>query len=210
MQTLDSLGMGFTIASHDMDIRGFGNLLGDEQSGHIKEIGVELYQEMLKDSIDELKNNVTLEKNSWSPQINIGIPVLIPEYYIPDIQVRMGIYRRLATLSKNSEIDDLKFELIDRFGKYPQDVEYLLTTLSLKILCKKANIDKLDAGNKGVVIGFRDNKFSKPDKLIELGMSSPNIKIRSDERIVFTRIHEDINNRVKFVFQIVNQIVNLI
>jgi transcription-repair coupling factor (superfamily II helicase) len=209
MQTLDSLGVGFSIATHDMDIRGFGNLLGDEQSGHVREVGVELYQNMLKSTIDELKNEVKQDLTSWSPQINIGIPVLIPEAYISDIHVRMGIYRRVATLASNAEIEEFKAELIDRFGKYPEDIENLFTIVALKILCKKANIEKIDAGEKGVVVAFRENKFSNPEKLLTFAMNSGYIKVRPDEKIVFVRTHTDIIKRVAFAFACVNQIIAL-
>src|ERR1700709_2512965 len=100
MQSLDSLGAGFQLASHDLDIRGGGNLLGDAQSGHIREIGVELYQQMLEDAVAELKAGGGAEAlvgaRGWSPQINTGASVLIPEDYIPDLTVRLAIYRRLS------------------------------------------------------------------------------------------------------------------
>ena len=211
MQTLDSLGVGFTIATHDMDIRGFGNLLGDEQSGHIKEVGVELYQAMLSDTIAELNHQQEHVRTQWSPQINVGIPVMIPEHYISDIHLRMGIYRRVAALETNKEIEEFKSELIDRFGKYPEEIDHLLTIVSIKILCKQANIEKIDAGEKAIVIGFRDNKFANPEKLLEFVLRSPgSVKLRPDEKLVFVRSHEDIQRRVAFVFQCINQIIGLI
>ena len=102
LQSLDSLGAGFSLASHDLDIRGAGNLLGEEQSGHIKEVGYELYQTMLEEAVAKLRTGEeTLEaEGAWSPQINIGTSVLIPETYVPDLQVRLGLYRRLADLAR--------------------------------------------------------------------------------------------------------------
>ena len=122
MQTLDTLGAGFTLASHDLDIRGAGNLLGEEQSGHIREVGVELYQQMLEDAVAEARGlESELAAGGWSPQINLGMAVLIPESYIPDLAVRMSLYRRLATLSGREEIDAFAAEMIDRFGALPAE-----------------------------------------------------------------------------------------
>jgi len=149
IETLDTLGAGFTLASHDMDIRGAGNLLGEEQSGHIREVGIELYQQLLEEAVAATRGEVDDMAGEWAPQINLGIPVLIPEDYVPDLQVRMDLYRRVAKLVDRAEIDSFAAELIDRFGSLPDEVENLLTLISLKWLCKQAGIDKLDAGPRG-------------------------------------------------------------
>ena len=128
MQTLDTLGAGFQLASHDLDIRGAGNLLGDEQSGHIREVGIELYQHMLEEAVAAARTDSSEEaaREEWSPQITIGTPVLIPENYVPDLGVRLGLYRRIARLADRREIDGFAAELIDRFGPLPGEVENLL------------------------------------------------------------------------------------
>ena len=120
LQSLDTLGAGFQLASHDLDIRGAGNLLGDEQSGHIKEVGFELYQQMLEEAVASLKAGIAEPvADRWSPQITIGTPVLIPEDYVADLSVRLSLYRRLAELDDERDIDAFGAEMIDRFGPLP-------------------------------------------------------------------------------------------
>jgi transcription-repair coupling factor (superfamily II helicase) len=167
LQSLDTLGAGFQIATHDLDIRGAGNLLGDEQSGHIKEVGFELYQQMLEEAVLSLKAGITTQvADRWSPQITIGTPVLIPDDYVADLSVRLALYRRLAEIEDEREIDGFAAEMVDRFGKLPVEVEHLLQIVTIKALCRRANVEKLDAGPKGVVLSFRDNIFNNPEGLI--------------------------------------------
>ena len=153
LQSLDTLGAGFQLASHDLDIRGAGNLLGEEQSGHIKEVGFELYQQMLEEAVLSLKAGITAPvADRWSPQITIGTPVLIPDDYVADLSVRLALYRRLAEIEDEREIEAFAAELVDRFGKLPDEVEHLLQIVAIKALCRRANVEKLDAGPKGVVL----------------------------------------------------------
>ena len=192
MQTLDTLGAGFTLASHDMDIRGFGNLVGEEQSGHIREVGIELYQQMLEEAVEQLKSKTTeapVASQDWSPQISLGLPVLIPESYVEDLPLRLGLYRRAAGLTTEAEIDSFAAELVDRFGKLPPETETLIAVLGIKLLCKRAGIERLDTGPKGAVISFRNNIFSNPDALLaHVAGNSRTLKIRPDQKLVF--IHE--------------------
>src|SRR5205823_7676692 len=126
LQSLDTLGAGFQLASHDLDIRGAGNLLGEEQSGHIKEVGFELYQQMLEEAIVSLKAGIAAPvADRWSPQITIGTPVSIPEDYVGDLTLRLALYRRLADLETDDEIENFAAELRDRFGVLPDEVRYL-------------------------------------------------------------------------------------
>ncbi len=163
LQSLETLGAGFQLASHDLDIRGAGNLLGDEQSGHIKEVGYELYQEMLEEAIAHLKAGITdYVDDKWSPNITIGMPVLIPEEYVTDLHVRLALYRRLADITEDAELDAFGVELVDRFGPAPEEVTHLLRLSQIKTLARKANVEKVDAGPKGVVLAFRENQFADP------------------------------------------------
>ncbi|TFF18768.1 transcription-repair coupling factor [Jiella endophytica] len=188
LQSLDTLGAGFQLASHDLDQRGAGNLLGDEQSGHIKEVGFELYQQMLEEAVAEMKGVESETDGQWSPQITLGTAVMIPEHYVPDLQLRMTLYRRLADLSDAREIDGFGAELIDRFGPLPTEVEHLLKVVFIKALCRKANIEKLDAGPKGVVVSFRDKSFANPAALVRyIGEQGAAAKIRPDQSIVLIR-----------------------
>lgn len=192
MQQLDNLGAGFQLASHDMDIRGFGNLLGEEQSGHIKEVGVELYQAMLEEAIADMKRRKDVKSDvetpdGWSPQINLGMSVLIPESYIEDLPLRLSLYRRAAGLASISELEGFAAELVDRFGALPTEVEHLIATLNLKIQCKEAGIARMDAGPKGVVLAFRNNQFARPDALISHIAKNPlRIKLRTDQTLFIT------------------------
>ena len=170
MQTLDSLGAGFTLASHDLDIRGAGNLLGDEQSGHIREVGIELYQQMLEDAVADLRaerGRAKREDREWTPQIQLGLPVLIPDDYVAELPVRLGLYRRIGALTSDAEGEAMAAELVDRFGPLPEEVENLLQVVALKRLCREAGVEKLEAGPKGMVLGFRGNQFGNPAGLVQ-------------------------------------------
>jgi transcription-repair coupling factor (superfamily II helicase) len=188
LQSLDSLGAGFQLASHDLDIRGAGNLLGEEQSGHIKEVGFELYQQMLEEAVAEIRGTGEVEDSGWSPQITVGTAVMIPEGYVPDLQLRLALYRRLGDLQDTEEIDAFAAEMIDRFGPLPEEVQHLLKIVFIKALCRKANVEKLDAGPKGVVIHFREKTFADPVGLVRyIGEQGSLARIRPDQSVVFMR-----------------------
>jgi transcription-repair coupling factor (superfamily II helicase) len=184
LQSLDTLGAGFQLASHDLDIRGAGNLLGEEQSGHIKEVGFELYQQMLEEAVLSLKAGVSAPvADRWSPSITIGTPVLIPEDYVADLSVRLALYRRLAEIEDEREIESFAAELVDRFGPLPGEVEHLLQVVAIKALCRRANVEKLEAGPKGVVLSFRDNIFANPDGLIAyIREQGSGVRMRNDPK----------------------------
>ncbi len=185
MQSLDTLGAGFTLASHDLDIRGAGNLLGEEQSGHVKEVGVELYQHMLEEAVAELREGGAAREEQWSPQINIGAAVLIPEGYVADLDVRMALYRRLGDVKAQEEIDAFAAELVDRFGPMPSEVEHLLEIVAIKGVCRRAGIAKIDSGPKGAVISFYKDQFANVTGLIEFVSTSPlDVKLRPDQKFV--------------------------
>jgi transcription-repair coupling factor (superfamily II helicase) len=188
LQSLDSLGAGFQLASHDLDIRGGGNLLGEEQSGHIKEIGVELYQQMLEDAVADLRAKGEAEPVSdrgWSPQINAGAAVLIPEAYVPDLNVRLSLYRRLSEAERPEDREALAAELIDRFGPLPQEADQLLKVVAIKGLCRQANASKIDVGPKGAVVTFRGDAFPNPMGLVQLVQRRPNEwRVRPDQKVV--------------------------
>jgi len=189
LQSLDSLGAGFQLASHDLDIRGGGNLLGEEQSGHIREIGVELYQQMLEDAVNELKARAGTEglvhDRGWSPQINTGAAVLIPEDYVPDLNVRLSLYRRLSDAEKADDREALAAELIDRFGPLPPEAGQLLKVVAIKGLCREANVAKIDVGPKGAVVSFRDENFKNPANLVQFVQKHQVAwKIRPDNKVV--------------------------
>lgn len=199
MQSLDKLGAGFTLASHDMDIRGTGNLVGEEQSGHVREVGVELYQHLLQEAILQVcieQEMGTPQEEDWSPQINLGTSVMIPETYVADLTLRLNLYRRIASLDSRKEIDAFATELVDRFGSLPPEVTNLLEIIEIKGYCRKAHIEKVDAGPKGLVITLKDGTFPQPEKLMTY-LQDPKVKakVRPDQKIVFVRAWEDQTKR---------------
>lgn len=211
LQSLDSLGAGFNLASYDLEIRGSGNLLGEEQSGQIKEVGIELYQNMLEETIEELKNtNQKINNNQWSPKISLPLSVLIPEDYISDLTIRMEIYKRLSSISIEEEIDEIAAELIDRFGSLPREVETLIDTIGLKNLCKQTNIEKIDCGKNGFLISFKNNTFSNPTELVKYINSNKNyISIRSDQRL-FVKLDQEKEDIIDYIKSIVMDFVKMI
>jgi transcription-repair coupling factor (superfamily II helicase) len=187
LQSLDTLGAGFVLASHDLDIRGAGNLLGEEQSGHIREVGFELYQSMLEEAVAAIRGGEGgVIEDQWSPRINLGTSVLIPEDYVPDLQVRLGLYRRLSGVETHEAIEGFAAELIDRFGALPEEVRHLLDIVEIKGLCHEAGIEQIDAGPKGAVIAFRNKSFANPEGLIAFIRDEGNrIKLQPDHRLIF-------------------------
>jgi len=204
LANLESLGAGFQLASHDLDIRGAGNLLGDEQSGHIKEVGFELYQSMLEDAILEAKSGGSLKATEdFSPQITLDAPIMIPEQYVPDLDLRMGLYRRLNELDRPEEIEPFAAEMIDRFGKLPGETDNLLKVIEVKLNCRKACIVKLDVGPKGALVHFHNDEFPDLEGLIAyVQRLKGTAKLRPDSKLVISRNWPDPASRVNGAVQL--------
>ena len=212
LQSLDTLGAGFELASHDLDLRGAGNLLGDEQSGHIKEVGYELYQQMLTDAVEALKAGLVdgVEEEAWSPTIVTGAPVTIPEHYVPDLSLRMQLYRRLSALQTEEEVENFKAEMIDRFGPAPDEVGQLVRLVTVKLLCRRAHVDKIEAGAKGIVIAFRDKSFANPQGLVKfVAEQGRDARVRPDMKIVFSRDLPDPDARLESCRRLMRQLVDI-
>jgi transcription-repair coupling factor (superfamily II helicase) len=214
METLDTLGSGFQLASHDMDIRGAGNLLGEQQSGHIKEVGVELYQQMLEEAVAAARQGVNIgdlvEADGWSPTINTGASVLISENYVEDLGLRMGLYRRLQDLVTPEDIESFAAEMIDRFGPLPEEVENLLDTVAIKQLCKKANVSSVEAGPKGAVIKFRGNTPPNVEGLMTwIATKAGSIKIRPDSSMMAIRAWDKPRHRINGVRTLMRELAQL-
>jgi transcription-repair coupling factor (superfamily II helicase) len=208
LQSLDTLGAGFSLASHDMDIRGAGNLLGEEQSGHIQEVGFELYQSMLEEAVAALKGGDVGERDEqWSPQISLGTSVLIPDSYVGDLQLRLGLYRRLSTLEKRPEIDAFGGELVDRFGELPDEVKHLFDVMEIKGLARQAGLAQVDAGPKGAVIAFRKNQFANPEGLVLfMQKSRGGVRMQPDHKLVFKADWPQPSDRLRGVRALVSQL----
>ena len=204
--SLDTLGAGFTLASQDLDIRGAGNLLGEEQSGQMRDVGYELYQSMLEEAIAKIRagemEGLTEADDQWAPQINLGVPVLIPEDYVPDLDVRLGLYRRLSELTTKVELEGFAAELIDRFGKLPKEVNTLLLVVRIKAMCKRAGIAKLDGGPKGATIQFHNDKFASPQGLVEFIKDQKGLAKVKDNKIVVRRDWKSDADKIKGAFAI--------
>jgi transcription-repair coupling factor (superfamily II helicase) len=189
--SIDTLGAGFSLASQDLDIRGAGNLLGEEQSGQMRDVGYELYQSMLEEAIAKIRSGemegMAEADDQWAPQINLGVPVLIPEDYVPDLDVRLGLYRRLSSLTTKVELEGFAAELIDRFGKLPREVNTLLLVIRIKAMCKRAGIAKLDGGPKGATVQFHNDKFASPQGLVEFISAQNGMAKVKDNKIVVRR-----------------------
>jgi len=204
--SLDTLGAGFTLASQDLDIRGAGNLLGEEQSGQMRDVGYELYQSMLEEAIAKIRSGqmegIAEEDGQWAPQINLGVPVLIPETYVPDLDVRLGLYRRLSGLESKVEMEGFAAELIDRFGKLPREVSLLMLVVRIKAMSKRAGIAKLDGGPKGATIQFHNDKFASPQGLVEFLHDQRGLAKVRDNKIVVRRDWKGETDRIKGAFAI--------
>jgi transcription-repair coupling factor (superfamily II helicase) len=206
LSDLDSLGAGFQLASHDLDIRGAGNLLGDEQSGHIREVGFELYQSMLEDAILEARaGGVGLEKNTsgLSPQITVEAPIMIPEDYVPDLAVRMALYRRLNDADSKDEIESLSAEMIDRFGPLPSATSNLIKLIQIKRQAIEAHIAKIDVGPRGTLVSFHNDSFPNPLGLIAYAERLQGaVKLRPDNKLVLQRAWGDPKSRLNGLLQL--------
>jgi transcription-repair coupling factor (superfamily II helicase) len=214
LQSLDTLGGGFNLANHDLDLRGAGNIVGEEQSGHIKEVGMELYQQLLQETILKTKANLLgqVYEEEWTPQINLGGAVLIPERYIADLGLRLNLYKRLSNITDSSEIHSFSAELVDRFGKFPQEVKNLLEVCDLKILSKKAHVEKIEVGPKGFLLSFHNNIFPNGDKLLKWLQSdgvAQIAKLRPDQKIFFQFKADDLRKRYAICRKVLMNLIEL-
>ncbi|MBR5598993.1 MAG: transcription-repair coupling factor [Alphaproteobacteria bacterium] len=219
LQSLNQLGAGFSLANYDLDIRGSGNILGIEQSGHIKDIGIALYHHLLEEEINRLKS-MDKEDNSENYQINntkdysvqiiTGVPIIIPEKYIQDLGVRLGLYKRIGSLKTNEEINDIKEELIDRFGDIPNEVNNLLKTVEIKQLAKLSNIERIEAGARGILISFYNNQFKNVENLMDFIKKQCGIvKIRPDQKLFIERDLSNHQTRLDVIKKYVSKIYEL-
>jgi transcription-repair coupling factor (superfamily II helicase) len=213
LSSLDGLGAGFTLASHDLDIRGAGNLLGDEQSGHIREIGFELYQQMLEEAIVAARATAAGEAakaESYSPQITVAASIMLPEAYVPDLTLRMGLYRRIGDLAARADIDAFAAELIDRFGPLPDEVQNLLQVIEIKAYCRQAGIAKIEVGPKGALLSFRNDSFENPLGLVDLlNRLKGQAKLRPDHKLVYARAWATTKDQLAGVLQLAKSLARI-
>ncbi len=217
LQALNQLGAGFSLANHDLDIRGAGNILGVEQSGHIKDVGIALYHHLLEEEINRIKAkqagediSTVTHSTDWSVQILTGVPIIIPEKYVADLGVRLGLYKRIGSLKTVEEINDMREELIDRFGAIPEEVENLLKTVEIKQICKLSGIERVEAGARGILIAFHNNTFKNVDKLMDFVTKQLGaIKIRPDQKLFVERDLTSYKTRLEIIKKYVLKLYEL-
>lgn len=217
IQSLDFLGGGLNLAGYDVDIRGCGNLLGKEQSGQIKEVGIELYQKMLTEAIEEHSNNPDNKntkpgsKKKSAPSVNLDISVYIPSSYIEDTNLRTYFYHRLGNSENNEDLKSIVEEMTDRFGKLPEEVSNLEEIIKIKQHCISLSIEELSCGNDSVMIKFYDNYFEKPDLLINyINENASKLKLRNDHKLLFKGDFKEKKQKIegiKFILEEISKIL---
>lgn len=204
--SLEDLGAGFALATHDLEIRGAGELLGEDQSGQMTTIGFSLYMELLESAVDALKEGrePSLEDlTSNQTEIEMRMPVLLPEDFIPDVNIRLSFYKRIASARNEAELDELKVELIDRFGKLPDAARYLLHTAELRQQAQKLGIKRIEGNERGGFIEFGDKNKVDPVYLIGLLQRQPQIyRLEGPTKLKFMQDLSDRTQRLKFISEL--------
>jgi len=212
IESLEDLGVGFTLATHDLEIRGAGELLGENQSGQITEIGFSLYSELLEKAVESLKKgesaNVPLNSGV---EIDLGMPAIIPDDYVHDIHLRLILYKRIASAKNSDELDELRVEFIDRFGLLPDSTKNLFAVTEVKLLAENAGISKIDTNDNGFRVNFTEQPNINPAKLIELiQMQSSIYQFNGTNmlRIAADMEDEDYGKRTDVITQVINTLIS--
>lgn len=202
---IKELGAGFVISSSDMDIRGAGNILGEAQTGHIKEVGIELYNQLLKEAIELIKDgNETIGEQEFYPEIKLGISTTIPSNYINNINIKIKYYRLIADITNSKEAEAICSEIEKEYGPITESLKNLMDMSLIKIECKKLNIQKISYNSGKILICFYKNKFANPENLIKYVISHPSIvKFKGEQLVFFTNrnlgIIENVNNMLELL-----------
>jgi len=203
LEALDRLGAGFAISARDLDLRGAGDLLGEEQAGHVKLIGVGLYQHLLGRALRAARGELLEE--DWTPEIRIGAAALIPEGYVPEAEVRLNLYSRVATLASAEEIDALAEEIEDRFGPMPEEVRELLGVARLKRQCRAAGVAKLDAGPQALALTFRPGALHGPAPRLAVEALGDEVAW-SGERLLYRHPTESFEERERLASELLERL----
>jgi len=208
--SLEDLGAGFTLATHDLEIRGAGELLGEDQSGSMSQIGFSLYMEMLDEAVSSLKDGKTLSLDQVmrnQTEIELRVPALLPDDYIFDISLRLSIYKRIASCKSKQELDDIQVELIDRFGLLPQATKNLVHIAKLRLKAQTIGISRIEANESGGSIEFSDNTKVDPMLIIKLIQQKQSIyKMEGANKLKFIRTTADSKSRFVLVTTILNEL----
>lgn len=211
IQQMEELGSGFYLAMHDLEIRGAGEVLGDNQSGEMHEVGFQLYSEMLNEAVRSLKNGKEPDLSaplSTTTEINLHVPALLPNDFCGDVNQRLSIYKRLANCENQEKIDGLQEEMIDRFGKLPEQVQALVDTHRLRVLAKTVGIIKIDASSEAAVLQFEPKPPIEPMRIITLIQKSRHIKLHGQDKLKITSAMPLLQDRVNQVKSTIRALLN--
>jgi transcription-repair coupling factor (superfamily II helicase) len=202
IQSMEDLGSGFYLAMHDLEIRGAGEVLGENQSGNMMEVGFQLYNDMLSEAVRSLKAGREpdlLNPMAATTEINLHAPALLPDAYCGDVHTRLNLYKRLASAEKSEQIDSLLEEITDRFGKLPTQGQTLFDTHRLRVLAKPYGVAKVDAGPKLMNIVFRPNPPIDAARIIALVQKNRSVKLAGNDKLRIERGFEDPKERAQYV-----------
>ena len=211
LASLEELGAGFMLANHDLEIRGAGDLLGENQSGKISEIGFNLYHDLLKRTIEAIKNNTKLDINDTiieEVEINSGIACIIPDTYLTDVHERLILYKRIASAANNDELSELKIEMIDRFGKLPDQTNNLFESTSLKVFAKEVGILKISIYDEKAEITLNEKNLIDTSKIIKLIQTNPKqFQLKNQNTLIF---NEEMDGDFSRIEKVSNLLTGLI
>ena len=205
IQQMEELGSGFYLAMHDLEIRGAGEVLGENQSGNMMEVGFQLYNEMLAEAVRSLKAGREpdlLSPLSATTEINLHAPALLPDAYCGDVHTRLNLYKRLATVEKAAQIDALLEEITDRFGKLPPQGQTLFDVHRLRVIAKPYGVTKIDAAPQLMVISFRPNPPVDALKIIELVQKDRHVKLAGNDKLRIERALPEASARAQLVREV--------
>ncbi|WP_006787811.1 transcription-repair coupling factor [Thiorhodospira sibirica] len=214
LAALEDLGIGFTLASHDLEIRGAGELLGDEQSGQMHEIGFSLYHELLERAVRTLKAGGELDTMLDAPtqqatEVDLGIPALLPDTYVADVHTRLILYKRLASCADEAALREMQVEMIDRFGLLPEPAKHLIEVTRIKLLAKTLGIRKLETGPHSGRLVFIPQPPVDPLKIIQLVQKDPSrYRLDGQDTLRFTRPMPEAHNRIQTVITLLSELTN--
>jgi len=209
IQQMEELGSGFYLAMHDLEIRGAGEVLGDNQSGNMMEIGYQLYNEMLSEAVRSLKEGKEpdlLSPLSAATDINLHAPALLPNDYCGDVHLRLSFYKKLATAKTSDQIDNLLEEIVDRFGKLPPQAQTLVDVHRLRVLCEPFGVQKVDAAPGVINITFYPNPPIEPMTIISLIQKNKAIKLAGNDKLRIERALPEVKDRVQMVRDVVRSL----
>jgi transcription-repair coupling factor (superfamily II helicase) len=209
IQYLEDLGSGYFLAMHDLEIRGAGEILGDQQSGEIHEIGFSMYLKMLNRAVTHLKNNETLDINAdynENNEINIHAPAILTNQYCGDPNERLVIYKRLSSCESLEDLQMIQEELIDRFGVAPEQTENLFIIHHIRIITKDLDVTKIDAGKKTISLNFREKNNVDPLKIIDLVQTNKHIKLDGPNKITLAGDFEDPLDKLNKIKSLVGEL----